>query len=134
MNEWLKVFLIIIIALSVIAGALYGAWVIYKRLNRPGVCSLIPIPINSKGNTDPSLIQIGYIACTGGGSAWKPNKISITNKGPGVFYVKLSDQVNHSLNVGDALQVDLSLETLSPNVYYDSTSQYTTPNLSIAVN
>jgi len=130
MPEWLKILLYILVILSIIAIIIVGAYIGYKQLNKPGNCSFVAYSPTTLTYGDSQYVQCGYISCGGGGGLWKPNNIIISNQGPGTFYIGTDPTKLAELDSGQ--QLTISIGQISPNVYFQSDSQYTSPNLLIA--
>lgn len=130
MQIWLQITIGVILLTGIIVGLVFAGLAITKKLEKPGLCTFITF---SQGANPQGLSQAGYIACNGGGNLWRPTSIKITNNGPGDFYLGPLTGFTEpqKLTVGSSIVADLS--NILPNVYYDSTSQYTSPNFSIAV-
>lgn len=130
MHIWLQITIGVIILTGIIVGLVFLGLSITKKLQKPGTCVFITF---SQGTNPQGLNQAGYIACNGGGNLWRPNRVKIVNNGPGDFYLGPLTGFTQpqKLAVGNSIIADLS--SILPNVYYDSTSQYTSPNFSISI-
>lgn len=134
MPDWLQILFIIIFTLLFLAGVAYGGYVFYKYVNKAGMCSFTALG-NVNATADPvnNLIQSGYISCHGGGPAWRPEKITITNLGPGTFYIMVPNQTTQKIDPSNSTSINITDTNISPTVLHDSKSQYSTPNFDITV-
>ena len=142
MPDWLQILLIIIITLGVIAGLLFSGLIIYRNITKPGTCQFIPYspatkvirPVPTYSVSDSNYTQTGYVACTGGGSAWKPTAITIFNQGPGDFYIgPVQGQADPQLISAGQYYNYTFIGSVEPNIYYVPGSTTTEPNLTISI-
>lgn len=134
MPDWLQILLTIILTLAIITGVVLIGMKIYRNLSKPGTCNFIAYsPGTNTDTNDDSYTQCGYISCSGGGSAWKPNIITIFNKGPGDFYIGPIQGKTDLDKIQAGNYYKYPFNNISPNIYYVSDSTNTTPNLTISV-